>query len=283
MTDRVADLTWRRPKTVLIALAVFVVVAGILGRGVEEHLKAAGFTDSASESERATEILRDELGYDANPGLVVLVRDEDSKRLDITAPAFRKEVKRLVEELEGVDFVGKAVDPLRPLERAEDKIRRASGARSRRPGATTTASWPRVEAQYAALGAARTGNRPVRAAAEERAGQASSRRNSSKAAKDIRAESPLIANDERSVVIAGHLETQDVEERRRRGGRGREGKARSSETPRGRDRRLRAELQRGERPDARGPDQGRTDRVPAPRDHAARRLQGRDRRRSSPS
>jgi len=49
-------------------------IAAILGRGVEEHLKAAGFTDSASESERATEHLRDELGYDANPGLVVLVR-----------------------------------------------------------------------------------------------------------------------------------------------------------------------------------------------------------------
>ncbi len=97
MTDRVADLTWRRPKAVLVALAVFVVVAAVLGRGVEEHLKAAGFTDSASESERATELLRDELGYDANPDLVVLVRDEDDKRLDITAPAFRREVRRLAD------------------------------------------------------------------------------------------------------------------------------------------------------------------------------------------
>ena len=68
VTDRVADLTWRRPKAVLIALGIFVVVAAILGRGVEEHLKAAGFTDPASESEQSTELLRDGLGYDANSG-----------------------------------------------------------------------------------------------------------------------------------------------------------------------------------------------------------------------
>lgn len=66
MLDRPATLTWRRPKLVLRS-AVFVVVAGAFGRDVERHLKAAGFSDGASQSERATELLREELGHVVNP------------------------------------------------------------------------------------------------------------------------------------------------------------------------------------------------------------------------
>ena len=121
---------------------------------MEEHLQAAGFTDSESESEIATEELRDELGYDANPGLVVLVRGGDDERLDITAPEVRREIDRLVEDLGNVDFVGKAVDPLRPLERAEEKIR----AEQRREIAAARRDYNRqvalIEAQSAAAGQA---------------------------------------------------------------------------------------------------------------------------------
>ncbi len=81
MLDRIADLTWRRPKPVLVAVVAFVAVAAVVGHDVEHHLKAAGFTDSASESERATELLRESLGYDATPGIVLLVRDRGG-RLD---------------------------------------------------------------------------------------------------------------------------------------------------------------------------------------------------------
>src|SRR5918996_5829039 len=95
MLERIANLTWRRPKLVLALVGVFVVVAATLGRNIEDHLKAAGFTDSASESERATELLRDELGYDPNPGIVVLVRDPEGGRLDVTAPPVRREVNRI--------------------------------------------------------------------------------------------------------------------------------------------------------------------------------------------
>ena len=56
------------------------------GHDVEDHLKAAGFTDSASESERATALLRDELGHDPTPGIVLLVRDRDGGRLDDLQP-----------------------------------------------------------------------------------------------------------------------------------------------------------------------------------------------------
>lgn len=96
MLERIADLTWRRPKLVLALVGAFMVVAVAVGRDVEHHLKAAGFTDSASESEKATALLRDSLGYDANPGLVLLVRARDGGRLDLTSPAVRQEVSRLI-------------------------------------------------------------------------------------------------------------------------------------------------------------------------------------------
>ena len=112
MLDRIANLTWRRPKLVLALVAVFAVVAGALGRGVEDHLEPAGFTDSASESERATALLREELGYDPNPGIVLLVRAPDRDRLDITSPAVRREVARVSDGLARAKHVGRVVNPL---------------------------------------------------------------------------------------------------------------------------------------------------------------------------
>src|ERR671916_523933 len=112
MLDRISSLTWRRPKLVLALAAVFVVIAGTLGRGVEDHLKPAGFTDSASESERATELLREELGYDPNPAIVLLVRDRGGGRLDIRSPAVRREVDRISAGLARAKHVGRVVNPL---------------------------------------------------------------------------------------------------------------------------------------------------------------------------
>jgi putative drug exporter of the RND superfamily len=110
---RVADLTWKHPKLILAAVAVFTLLAVAVGRDVEQHLKAAGFTDSASESERAGDVLREGLGYDPNPGLVVVVRAPGSGGLDAAAPAVRREVRRLSREIAGVEYVGRVVDPLR--------------------------------------------------------------------------------------------------------------------------------------------------------------------------
>jgi putative drug exporter of the RND superfamily len=111
--NRVADLTWKHPKLVLAAVAVFVLIAGAAGKDVESHLKAAGFTDSASESERATRLLRDSLGYDPNPAIVLVVRSPDGGRLDTASPAVRREVDRLTRGMEGVEHVGAVVNPLR--------------------------------------------------------------------------------------------------------------------------------------------------------------------------
>ncbi len=159
MVGRVANLTWTRPKLVLGLVVAFMVLAAVVGRGIEDHLKAAGFTDSTSESERAIELLRDELGYDANAGLVVLVRAPDRGQLKITEPTVRAEVARLERELAKTEFVGRAINPIAELDRLADAP-------------------------------------PEQVAA---------------AARKLREQSPLIADDGMSIVLAGHLATQDVE------------------------------------------------------------------------
>jgi RND superfamily putative drug exporter len=111
MLERIADLTWRRPKLVLGLVAAFVVLAGAVGRDVESHLKAAGFTDSASQSERATRLLRAELGSDAAPGLVVLVRARDGGRLDVKDASVRRGVRRLARRLATARHVGRVTTP----------------------------------------------------------------------------------------------------------------------------------------------------------------------------
>lgn len=113
MLDRIATLTWRHPKLVLALVGAFMVVAGGLGYDVEHRLKAAGFTDSASQSERATALLHEELGYDPSPAIVVLVRDPGGGRLDVADPAVRAEVDRISRALTDTRHVGHVVNPLR--------------------------------------------------------------------------------------------------------------------------------------------------------------------------
>ncbi len=111
--NRVADLTWKHPKLVLALVGLFVLVSGAVGKDVESHLKAAGFTDSASESERATRTLRDSLGYDPNPAIVLVVRAPGGGPLDPASPAVRREVVRLSRGMARVEDIGQVVNPLR--------------------------------------------------------------------------------------------------------------------------------------------------------------------------
>jgi RND superfamily putative drug exporter len=122
MLDRIADLTWQRPKLVLATVGALAVFAGVFGHDVEHHLKAAGFTDSASESERATAVLQDNLGYDANPGIVLVVRPRGGGRLDAASPAVRREVARLTRALRRTDYVGRVVNPLEDPRRSAGLI-----------------------------------------------------------------------------------------------------------------------------------------------------------------
>jgi uncharacterized membrane protein YdfJ with MMPL/SSD domain len=107
MLERIGDLTWHHPRKVLAAAFLFAAVAAFFGHDVEHHLKAAGFTDPASESERAGETLSEALGFSAEPGLVVLVRDPEGGPLDTDDPAVGAEVDRLADELSGAAYVGK--------------------------------------------------------------------------------------------------------------------------------------------------------------------------------
>ncbi len=109
---RVADLTWKRPKLVLAAVAVVAVVAVAIGKDVEHHLQAAGFTDSASESERAKSTLSEALGYDANPAIFIVVRRPGGGQLDLADPGVRRQVDRLAGRAAEVEYVGRVVNPL---------------------------------------------------------------------------------------------------------------------------------------------------------------------------
>jgi uncharacterized membrane protein YdfJ with MMPL/SSD domain len=110
---RIADLTWKHPKRVLAAVAVFAVLAIAVGHNVEHHLKAAGFTDSASESERATRLLDGALGYNPNPAIVLVVRAPGGGHLDLSDPSVRREVDRLSQGMAKVEYVGRVLNPLR--------------------------------------------------------------------------------------------------------------------------------------------------------------------------
>jgi RND superfamily putative drug exporter len=110
---RIANLTWRHPKLVLLAVGCFALLAAVFGHNVEHHLKAAGFTDPSSESEQATDLLRGSLGYDPNPAIVLVVRSPDGGRLDPQDPAVRRQVDRLGDQVSRVQDVGRVLNPLR--------------------------------------------------------------------------------------------------------------------------------------------------------------------------
>jgi uncharacterized membrane protein YdfJ with MMPL/SSD domain len=124
MLDRIAAFTWMRPRLALALAAAFALIAGGFGHGVESHLKAAGFTDSASESEHATAALRGALGYDANPGIVLVVRPRGGGRLDLRRPAVRREVARLRRALAHTRYVGRVFTPLDRDPRAKALVAR---------------------------------------------------------------------------------------------------------------------------------------------------------------
>jgi putative drug exporter of the RND superfamily len=111
--NRIANLTWKRPKLVLAAVGAFALFAVAIGHNVERHLKAAGFTDPSSESEKATDLLRESLGYDPNPAIVLVVRAPGGGPLDLSKPSVRRQVDQLGDGMERVQYVGRVINPLR--------------------------------------------------------------------------------------------------------------------------------------------------------------------------
>jgi uncharacterized membrane protein YdfJ with MMPL/SSD domain len=99
-------------------------LAVAVGHDVEHHLKAAGFTDSSSESEVATGKLTRALGYDANPGIVLVVRAPGGGPLNVTSPAVRRQVSSLSAEVAKAPYVGRVVNPLRDRRAGAELIAR---------------------------------------------------------------------------------------------------------------------------------------------------------------
>ncbi len=113
MFTRIADLTWQRPKLVLVAAAVFVLVAFAVGGRVEDYLKPAGFNDPSSESQRAQDLLIARTGHDGVPAIVALVRPRaEGARLALRDPGTRRELARLARELRSVEGVARVDAPL---------------------------------------------------------------------------------------------------------------------------------------------------------------------------
>jgi RND superfamily putative drug exporter len=112
MLDRIAALTWQRPKLVLAVLGTFVAVAIAFGANVEHHLKAAGFTDPSSESEQGSDLLSNALGYDPNPGVVLVVRAPGGGPLNLKSAPLRRQVDQLSGKVAKVKYIGRVVNPL---------------------------------------------------------------------------------------------------------------------------------------------------------------------------
>jgi putative drug exporter of the RND superfamily len=109
---RIADLTWKHPKLVLAAVGLFTLLAFALSKDVQQHLKAAGFSDPASESSRAQELLIEKTGSDAMPGIVVRITPPAAARLPLRSPALARETKRIGAQLLALDGIARVEDPL---------------------------------------------------------------------------------------------------------------------------------------------------------------------------
>ena len=206
--ERIAALTWRHPRKVLALIGAFMVIAAVLGGRVEEHLQAAGFSDPDSESEIAVQELREELGYDAAPGIVVLVTNPDGETLRIRRPEVRREVRRLARRLREAAFVGRGVNPLAALEGAIRRSERAQ--RQRRRAAAEIRAGAEQAAEQAAAAGLPAGD-PA-AAAEQRIAELPKPPSKAELVERFRKRSPLVADDGSSVLITGHLASDDPED-----------------------------------------------------------------------
>jgi uncharacterized membrane protein YdfJ with MMPL/SSD domain len=110
---RIADLTWKHPKLVLAAVGIFTVLAFGLSKNVEQHLKAAGFSDPASESSRTQALLIEKSGSESQPAIVVRVTPPAGQgRLNLSSPSLRREARRLTAALGSIDGVSRTENPL---------------------------------------------------------------------------------------------------------------------------------------------------------------------------
>ncbi|MEW1690645.1 MMPL family transporter [Streptomyces sp. NPDC091265] len=95
MFERIAELTIRRPRLVLVVAVVAVALMGALGAGAFGKLLGGGYDDPASQSSRAGEVIDEKFGGETN--LILLVRAGQGS---IDDPAAEKSGRALVADLE---------------------------------------------------------------------------------------------------------------------------------------------------------------------------------------
>jgi uncharacterized membrane protein YdfJ with MMPL/SSD domain len=81
----------KRSKLVLCAAAIFIILAVVFGTSVIAHLKQGGYANKDSESYKATEILKKQIGNQAS--LVILFSSKDKIATD---PQYAQEAKRVL-------------------------------------------------------------------------------------------------------------------------------------------------------------------------------------------
>ncbi len=110
---RIANLTWKHPKLVLVAVGVFTLLAFGLSKNVEQHLKAAGFSDPATESQKQQDLLIEKTGSESIPAIVVRVTPPPGQdRLALRSPALRAETQRVSRALLSLDDASSVENPL---------------------------------------------------------------------------------------------------------------------------------------------------------------------------
>jgi RND superfamily putative drug exporter len=108
MFVRLAHLTYTRPKLVLVLIAAFMIAGFGVGGGVADRLKPAGFTDPAAESSLAAEGAAEALGYNPEPGIVVVAEARGGR---IDSPGGRAGMAEVAAQLRADPEVARVVTP----------------------------------------------------------------------------------------------------------------------------------------------------------------------------
>ncbi|WP_330253506.1 MMPL family transporter [Nocardia sp. NBC_00565] len=94
MLVRIAHLTTRHPRAILLAAALLAVLCGVFGASAAAHMKTGGFTPTEAESSQVSRLIADNFGG-GEPNLILLVRDEAGAN----SPAAKDAGAKLVDTL----------------------------------------------------------------------------------------------------------------------------------------------------------------------------------------
>ncbi|MEU5980443.1 MMPL family transporter [Streptomyces sp. NPDC047315] len=118
MFERIAELTIRRSKPVLVVAALLVVLMGAVGAGAFGKLAGGGFDDPAAESTRAGQVIDEKFGGETN--LVLLARAAEGRVDDPAAQRSGRDLVAALKEEPGLSNVVSYWDTQNPALRSED-------------------------------------------------------------------------------------------------------------------------------------------------------------------